>query len=320
MPIYRYIEGQSFFHRVHPAVKVFALFIMFWSVYWVDNPLALMPLGILMLIAARLTGAWPNFYRLRWFFAILVATTTIMWLFFYQRGTPLFTIPLFYLDEHSITMPLGRHTHTISFGGHTVALSVTGLSIIFGVGRGLKLAELLAASVLFLSTTKVEEFTVGLSRLRVPYRFGFAISLAFRLAALFGDSAATIVDAQRLRGYNFNEGGPFERMRRYVPVAVPVFMGALRKANNMAMALEARGFGNRVEPTTFIDYPVRASDRLAFAGLILLGAFHFMLYYTGLGAIGPATHRPASKVPAKAVARSDESASAPIYQSSFRLP
>jgi energy-coupling factor transport system permease protein len=318
MPIYRYIEGHSFFHRVHPAVKVFALFIMFWSVYWVDNPLALMPLGILMLIAARLTGAWPNFYRLRWFFAILVATTTIMWLFFYQRGTPLFTIPLFHLRARSFELPFS--SRTIAFGGHPVGLSVTGLSIVFGVGRGLKLAELLAASVLFLSTTKVEEFTVGLNKLRVPYRFGFAISLAFRLAALFGDSAATIVDGQRLRGYNFNEGGPFERMRRYVPVAVPVFMGALRKANNMAMALEARGFGNRVEPTTFIDYPVRTSDRLAFAGLILLGAFHFMLYYTGLGAIGPSTDHPASKVPAKSVAASHELRSPLIHQSSFRLP
>jgi energy-coupling factor transport system permease protein len=284
MPIYRYIEGTSFFHRVHPAVKVFALFIMFWSVYWVDNPLALLPLGILMLIAARLTGAWPNFYRLRWFFLILVMTTTIMWLFFYQRGTPLFTLPLFHIQAHSWTLPSGR---TISFGPDKVALKITGLSIVFGIGRGLKLAELLAASVLFLSTTKVEEFTVGLNKLRVPYRFGFAISLAFRLAALFGDSAATIVDAQRLRGYNFEEGNVFERLRRYVPVTVPVFMGALRKANNMAMALEARGFGSSGEPTTFIDYPVRASDRVAFAALILLGAFHFALYCTGLGGIGP---------------------------------
>ena len=287
MPIYRYIEGHSYFHRMHPAVKVFALFIMFWSVYWVDNPLALLPLGVLMLIAAKLTGAWPNFYRLRWFFLILVMTTTIMWLFFYQRGTPLFTLTLFHMGAHSITLPLGPYSRTFRFGPRPIALSVTGLSIVFGVGRGLKLAELLAASVLFLSTTKVEEFTVGLNKLRVPYRFGFAISLAFRLAALFGDSAATIVDAQRLRGYNFDEGGVFERLRRYVPVVVPVFMGALRKANNMAMALEARGFGASSEPTTFIDYPVRASDRAAFAGLILLGAFHFMLYYTGLGAIGP---------------------------------
>ena len=50
---------------------------------------------------------------------------------------------------------------------------------------------------------------------------------------------------------------PDQRVRRYVPVMIPVFMGALRKANNMAMALEARGFGLTNEPTSYIDYPMR---------------------------------------------------------------
>jgi energy-coupling factor transport system permease protein len=141
--------------------------------------------------------------------------------------------------------------------------------------------------VLFLSTTKIEEFTYGLQRMRVPYRVSFAISLSFRLVPLFIDSAVTIVDAQRLRGYDFNQGGPLERVRRYVPVVIPVFMGALRKANNMAMALEARGFGFSHEPTTFIEYPVTPADVIAFAFLIALGTLYFMLYWTGLGGIGP---------------------------------
>jgi energy-coupling factor transport system permease protein len=123
--------------------------------------------------------------------------------------------------------------------------------------------------------------------MRVPYRVSFAISLSFRLVPLFIDSAVTIVDAQRLRGYDFNQGGPLERVRRYVPVVIPVFMGALRKANNMAMALEARGFGISHEPTTFIEYPVTGMDVIAFAFLIALATMNFMLYWTGLGGIGP---------------------------------
>jgi energy-coupling factor transport system permease protein len=97
----------------------------------------------------------------------------------------------------------------------------------------------------------------------------------------------TIVDAQRLRGYDFNQGGPLERVRRYVPVVIPVFMGALRKANNMAMALEARGFGFSHEPTTFIEYPVTSTDIMAFVFLIALGTMNFMFYWTGVGRIGP---------------------------------
>jgi energy-coupling factor transport system permease protein len=90
-----------------------------------------------------------------------------------------------------------------------------------------------------------------------------------------------------LRGYDFNRGGPLERVRRYVPVVIPVFMGALRKANNMAMALEARGFGFSHEPTTFIEYPVTRTDVVAFVFLIGLGTMNFMFYWTGVGRIGP---------------------------------
>ena len=56
MPIYLYIDRGSFVHRLHPTVKVFALFIMFWSVYWVDHPLALLPLGLVMLCARAIDG------------------------------------------------------------------------------------------------------------------------------------------------------------------------------------------------------------------------------------------------------------------------
>jgi energy-coupling factor transport system permease protein len=159
--------------------------------------------------------------------------------------------------------------------------------MLFGLGRGLKLAELLGTSVLFLSTTKVEEFTVGLSSLGVPYRAGFAITLAFRLVPLFIDSALTVVQAQRLRGHDFDRGGPLERIKRYVPVMIPVFMGALRKANNMAMALEARGFGKNHRPTSFIGYPMTVSDVCSLALIAMLGVVYFFIYYSGYGAIRP---------------------------------
>jgi energy-coupling factor transport system permease protein len=258
MPIYLYIERTGVLHRLHPAVKVLALFVMFWSVYWVDQPLALLPLGLLMLAAAQSAGAWPNFYRLRWLFIMVIIFTTLAWMIFYRRGPALVDLKIIHLSR---------------------------ASLLFGFGRGLKLAELLATSVLFLSTTKIEEFTLGLSTLGVPYRAGFAISLAFRLAPLFMDSAVTVYQAQSLRGYDFNRGGPLERIRRYVPVIIPVFMGALRKANATAMALEARGFGRISRPTSFIEYPVAARDVVAVIVLFAIGAIYFMIYYTGYGTI-----------------------------------
>ncbi len=253
-----YIERDSFVHRLHPTVKVFGLFAVFWSIYWVDNPIALMPLAALLLAVAFAMGAMENVYRFRWFFILIIVPTMLTWMLFYRVGKPLVHIPLFHVSR---------------------------ASLMFGFGRGLKVGELVLASVLFLSGTKVEELAVGLSRLGMPYRLGFTITLAFRLVPLFMESALTVVDAQRLRGYDFDAGGAFERVRRYVPVVVPVFMGALRKANNMAMALEARGFGRTHRPTSFVEYRMGVRDAVAFALLIALGAAWFMVYYSGLGAI-----------------------------------
>ena len=123
MPIYLYIDRGSLIHRLNPTVKVFALITMFWSVYWVDQPLALLPLGLLMLIVAQVTHSWPNFYRLRWLFILLIFFTTLAWMVFYRKGPALINLPLIHFSR---------------------------TSILFGLGRGLKLAELLATSVLFL--------------------------------------------------------------------------------------------------------------------------------------------------------------------------
>jgi energy-coupling factor transport system permease protein len=101
------------------------------------------------------------------------------------------------------------------------------------------------------------------------------------------DSALTVVQAQSLRGYDFNQGNLFERMKRYVPAVIPVFMGALRRANNMAMALEARGFGMGATPTSFIEYRTHMRDRIAMAMLGMLGLSYFLLYYSGYAAISP---------------------------------
>ncbi|HLH76692.1 MAG TPA: energy-coupling factor transporter transmembrane component T [Candidatus Binataceae bacterium] len=261
MPIYLYLDRRTFIHRLHPAVKVIGIFAVFWSVYWVDQPLALLPLGLILISAVHFTNSWPNFYRLRWLFIIVIFATSSTWMLFYRQGRPLAYLGPFYLSRASLE---------------------------FGFGRGLKLAELLATSVLFLSTTKVEEFAAGLALLGVPYRASFAITLSFRLVPLFIDAALMVVQAQALRGHDFSRGGLFARLRRYLPVTIPVFMGALRKANNMAMALEARGFGYSSHPTSYLQYRMRWFDLLALILVCLIGLAYFAIYLCGYGAIGPA--------------------------------
>jgi energy-coupling factor transport system permease protein len=253
-----YLDRGTWIHRLHPAVKLFALFIMFWSVFWVDHPLALLPVAIVMLLLAQTSRSWPNFYAFRWFLILMIPPTMLEWMAVYRAGVPVVNLWIIHLSRQAL---------------------------LFGFGRGLRLALLLSSSILFLSTTTIEEFTTSLVTLRMPHRVAFAMSLAFRLVPLFMDSALTVVQAQSLRGYDFNQGNLLARMKRYVPAVIPVFMGALRRANNMAMALEARGFGLAMTPTSFIEYRLQRRDLIAFTALTMMGTIYFVIYYTGYGAV-----------------------------------
>ena len=147
----------------------------------------------------------------------------------------------------------------------------------------LKLESFLAASVLFLSITRVEEFTEALRALGMPYRMSFAIAMAFRLVPLFLTSALSVVAAQRARGLDFSRGGVLARLARYVPVVVPVFMGALRRADAMAMALETRGFGRQARRTSFARSRFTARDAVVTALLFAVVGCYLWAWAHGYG-------------------------------------
>ena len=130
---------------------------------------------------------------------------------------------------------------------------------------GLRLTAVFLFGLLFLTTTRIEEVVHALQAFRVPYRVAFALGLAFRLVPLFLRSAGAIVEAQRARGLDLESGSLIERLRRYGPVLVPIFMTSLRGADQMAMALEARGFGANCPRTSYRHYPFGKADLLALA-------------------------------------------------------
>jgi energy-coupling factor transport system permease protein len=76
-------------------------------------------------------------------------------------------------------------------------------------------------------------------------------------------SAATVLQAQKLRGLEPERGGLVARAKRTIPLLVPTTLSALRNIDLMAMALESRGFGARRERSEFIRYPWRGADTIA---------------------------------------------------------
>ncbi|MES2209640.1 MAG: energy-coupling factor transporter transmembrane component T [Chloroflexota bacterium] len=85
----------------------------------------------------------------------------------------------------------------------------------------------------------------ALARLRIPEKFAFGVDLTYRfLPSLAGDLQETI-DAQRVRGYEWDKGkgGPIARVRRTVPLIIPLTMNAIVGAEDTIDAMDLRGFG-----------------------------------------------------------------------------
>jgi energy-coupling factor transport system permease protein len=257
MALSLYVEPPSALHRLSPIAKVGAMLCLFTAAFVSDRPLAVAPLAALVATLLHMAGAMQNVRRLRILFVMVFVMTFIVWTLFFRGGVPFLTWG-----------PVG----------------VSATSLRFALGMGMKLVTFLGIGVLFLSTTKIEEFAYALNRIGVPYKLGFTLTLAFRLVPVFVDAAVTVVQAQRCRGFNFDEGTVLQRIRRYVPVIVPVFMGALRRADGMAMALEARGFQTAHGRSVFDRYPFRAKD-----SVFLAAGFAVAILYVALWGAGQTT-------------------------------
>lgn len=245
MTLSLYVERRGWMHALHPAVRLTVAAVLFTAAFWVDHPRWQLPLAGLVFALAWSAGALPSFARLRPLFAIVFAMTMLVW--------SLFPRP----DATPVWLSLGP-------------LTLTRGGCLFALAMALKLSVMLAVGTLFLAVTRVEEVTYALSCFGFPRKLGFAITLSFRMVPLFLDTAQRVVDAQRCRGLDFDHGGLLQRARRYVPVIVPVFMGALRRTDALAMALDGRGFQRRGARSTYHAQRLGARDAAVLAALALL--------------------------------------------------
>ena len=254
MPLTLYVAKPSRLHRLHPVTKLAGLVAFVVAAFVVDRPLALLPLTLGVFALLVPAGGLVNVRRLGVMFVLVVVFTIVTWTLFY-RG-------VFVPSREGFT---------------------------FGLATAIRLDTFLAAGLLFLSVTRVEEVAYALGRLGLPYTVGFTLTLAFRLVPVFFDAALAVVQAQRCRGLEFGRGGLVRRLRRFVPVIVPVLIGALRRADRMAMALELRGFNSGRPRTTYLRARAGVADAAAGVVMLTTVGVYLGLWATGVGRlpIGP---------------------------------
>lgn len=145
---------------------------------------------------------------------------------------------------------------------------VTGGGLAAGAGVTLRLGVVTVAASLFL-TTEASDFILGLTQWKVPYEIAFMVYVAIRFLPIFRDEIGNVTTAAQLRGIEFKKVAWHEKMRLYISLFFPVVYGAVLKAQQLAVAMEARCF--RIYPRrTYLRHLAFARADYVFMGTFLL--------------------------------------------------
>lgn len=133
-------------------------------------------------------------------------------------------------------------------------------SLGIGFATGLRLAAIVALALAAgLTTTGPDLARSMVQQLRVPYRIGYTALAAFRFVPRFGHELDVIRQAHRVRGAHTGRG-PFAALARWWGYVVPLLAGAIRHAERVALAMDARAFGAHPDRTERHLVPFRARD------------------------------------------------------------
>ena len=218
----QYFPGNSVIHRMDPRMKLILTIVYIVGVFMVGNlPGYAIALAFLYLIV-RLSGIKFSYLvkgvkPLRF----IIIFTFLLNLFFVQGETPLLSLGFFTLTVEAVE-------NAIYFA----------LRLVFLV---------MGTSVLTLTTSPVQ-LTDGLERLLKPlqklhfpsHELAMMMTIALRFIPTLLEETDKIKKAQMARGADFESGNLIDRAKAMIPLLVPLFVSAFKRANDLAMAMEAR--------------------------------------------------------------------------------
>ena len=249
-----YIEADTVIHRLDGRTKILLFLISFIVLVLFEDPLFILPLALLILLQSTLARAWVNIWRIRFLLIILTISRVIMWNVFASGETHLF----WFVDLESLQYSLART-----------------MVMLWMIISGMNL----------LSTTRNEELVLGMIKLGLPYRVGFAISTSLRMVPTISSNIYTISQAQRSRGLDLETGSIIERIKKYIPLLIPVFISTIRGTNVFGMALESKGFGARDDRTFYLKMEMEKRDFITLAFSIALMVFCLYINFLDFGNI-----------------------------------
>ena len=262
VPIGMYIPGRSWVHTLDPRAKLLIMVVLSIILFSLNSALVLMLVMLLVVIGFVSARIPPR------------ALSAIV--------GPLVLISAFTLMANAL-----------AWGGQSADTSLLGIGISFaGALRGLyfmvRLLALVSATSLLALTTSPVALTDALVSILSPLRIlkvpvddiALVFSIALRFIPTIADEADRIVLAQTARGAKFSGAGLLARIRAWIPVLVPLLVQLFRRADSLAVAMEARCY-NGEGRTRLRELKWQAFDTLAVTSVLAFGMIAWFLVNRG---------------------------------------
>lgn len=217
----QYFPGNSLLHRMDARVKIILLFFYILGVFIFDSNVCYALNTVVALLLVMLSGVSPSM--------VLKSIKPLWWILILTFVIQLFTVP----GEVLCKLWIFELTYDGFVKGFLISL---------------RLVLLIGVSSLLMLTTSPLMLTDALESLFRPLkRFGFPahelammMTIALRFIPTLMEETDKIIKAQKSRGSDIGDGNFLAKAKSMVPILVPLFISAFRRADELAMAMEAR--------------------------------------------------------------------------------
>lgn len=254
----RYYPTGSIIHKMNPCVKIIINLIYMVSLFIINSFCGYGVVFLWVLIAAFVSKLpfgllMKGLKPLKWIFLITFLINTL-----FTKGETAFNIGFVYVSEEGL-----------------ILASKTALRLILLI---------LGTSILTLTTSPIQ-LTDGVEGVLKPFtkigvpahEIAMMMTIALRFIPTLVEETDKILMAQKARGADFESGNIMKRAKNMVPLLVPLFLSAIRRADELSVAMEARCYSGGVGRTRLHPLEIRNYDIIIFGITILFFIFAKLL-------------------------------------------
>ena len=255
----QYYPGDSFIHRLDPRTKILTTLLLIVAIFLANTAIGYVALCAMVLF--------------------IIAVSGLPFMLVLKSVKPLLFIIVLTLLLHAL-MGQGEH---ILYQWKFIKVTEEGLQL--GVKMAMRLILLLMISSILTFTTSPIVLTDGIEALLRPFRvigvpaheLAMMMTIALRFIPTLMEETDRIIKAQKARGADFSGGNLFVRAKNMLPILVPLFISAFRRADDLAIAMEARCYRGGEGRTRMHQLAYRSGDMLAFVfAFAMIGVLAFL--------------------------------------------